>query len=198
VIALNKSEYARKSIHVFSSLIPLAYMTFPISKILMLGVLGFLILFAIGIETIRKNTKFGQNIFERYFNFMLRDFEVKDKLTGATCVLIGMFISILIFQKYVAVMAILFMVFGDTFAALTGKIMPIGKIGSKTLSGTMGGLLACLFIVFEMKTHIPFSNGLGGAFVAMGVELLPISLDDNITIPLSSGLVITFLSGGFA
>ena len=49
-----------------------------------------------------------------------------------------------------------------------------------------------------MKTHIPFSNGLGGAFVAMGVELLPISLDDNITIPLSSGLVITFLSGGFA
>ena len=192
------SEYARKGIHLTSSFIPLFYLWMSPTKEFILGAIGFLILFSLLLEWGRKNTSWGKSIFNSYFNFMLRKHESKGALTGASWVLIGMFITILIFQKYIAVLAILFMVFGDTFAAIIGKAIPVGQIGKKTLSGSIGGLVVILAISYLLRGYVPFLPAIGGAFIAMIVEILPIQLDDNLTIPISSGLMMTFLTGGFS
>jgi glycerol-3-phosphate acyltransferase PlsY len=192
------SEYARKGIHLSSSFIPLFYLWASPTKEFILGFIGSLILFSLLLEYGRKNITWGISIFNTYFNFMLRKHESKGALTGASWVLIGMFITIFIFQKYIAVLSILFMVFGDTFAALIGKSIPMGQIGQKTLSGSFGGLVVILAISFLLRDYVPFIPAVGGGIVAMIVEVLPIQLDDNLTIPLSSGLMMTFLTGGFA
>ncbi|MBL7014037.1 MAG: hypothetical protein ISR83_06425 [Candidatus Marinimicrobia bacterium] len=191
------SEYARKGIHLISSFIPLFYLWFSPTKEIILSGIGLLILFSILLEYGRKHSEWGKRIFKNYFNFMLRQHESKGALTGASWVLIGMFITILLFQKFIAILALLFMVFGDTFAALIGKKFPFGLVGDKTISGMIGGIIVICFVSYLFRGYVPFLPAVGGAIVAMIVEILPIRLDDNLTIPLSAGLTITFLTGGF-
>lgn len=128
---------------------------------------------------------------------MLRTHEAKGAFTGASWVLFGMFISILLFHPYIAVLALLFMSFGDTCAALVGKMYPKGPLFGKTVSGSLGGLGSMVLLSFFFNPYVPFLPAVTGALVATIVEVLPIPLDDNITIPLSAGVTITFMTGGF-
>ncbi|MCK4904320.1 MAG: phosphatidate cytidylyltransferase [Candidatus Marinimicrobia bacterium] len=132
-------------------------------------------------------------VFGKLFNGMLRSHELEGKLTGASYVLIGSFISVAIFPKEIAILALLFAAIGDTVAALYGRKFGKIRIWNKTLEGSIVGLIAC-FIITLFFPQIPNIIKFSGAFAAMFIELLPINIDDNLRIPLLSGFVMYILS----
>ena len=183
----------RKVIHLLSAIIPLSYLWFIKDKSIMLSILIIMTLFALLVELLRNNGGHFSKWFHDIFHFMLRDNESKGEHTGATWLLIGWTITVMLFKMPIAVAALLFLSIGDSFAAIVGKLYPIIKIGDKTLSGTFSGFIASFFIVMLINKSLLPVVILSGSVVAMAVELIPSRLNDNLTMPIFSGLIMMYL-----
>ncbi|MEE9572874.1 MAG: diacylglycerol/polyprenol kinase family protein [Candidatus Neomarinimicrobiota bacterium] len=189
-----RQEIIRKSIHLSAnSIIPLAYLFLNIPRIWVTILLGIVSVLFIMIDFGRTRYEWLSKIFGKLFNGMLRSHELEGKLTGASYVLIGSFLSVAIFPKEIAVLALLFTAVGDTAAALYGKKFGKLRLWNKTLEGSIAGLIACLIIILFFP-QIPNIIKFSGAFAAMFIELLPIKIDDNLRIPLFSGFIMYILS----
>ena len=186
-------EYIRKIIHLFSLIIPFGYLHIITDKYAMVQILIILNIIFLFCDIARHKIFWIQSIFKYFFNDMLRGHELKGQLTGATWVLIGSLISILIFTKYVAIIALIFMSLGDTAAGLIGQKFGKNKVGNKTWEGFLAGLIVCIIVAINFP-FLPLKISLVGALVAMIMELLPIPLDDNFKIPLGSGAIMMMLS----
>ena len=186
-------EYIRKIIHLFSLIIPFGYLYVINDKYLMVQILIVLNIIFLFFDITRHRIVWIQSIFKYFFNDMLRGHEQRGHLTGATWVIIGSLISILIFTKYVAVIALIFMSLGDTAAGLIGQKFGKHKVGNKTWEGFLAGLIICIIVAINFP-FLPLKISLVGALVAMIMELLPIPLDDNFKIPLGSGAIMMMLS----
>ena len=90
--------------------------------------------------------------------------------------------------------SVVILTFGDGFATIFGKkfgrtVVPFNK--GKRLEGSVFGVLfafsGALFFLNPMKALI-------GAVVGMLVEVLPLPINDNLTIPLITGLALTLIS----
>ncbi len=189
-----RQELFRKAIHLsINSLIPLAYLFLNIPRIWMAILMGIASVVFVIIDFGRTRNGWLSKIFGKLFNGMLRSHELDGKLTGASYVLIGSFISITFFPKEIAVLALLFTAIGDTAAALYGRKFGKLRFWNKTLEGSIAGLIACIIITLFFP-QIPNIIKFSGAFAAMFIELLPINIDDNLRIPLFSGFVMYILS----
>jgi len=189
-----RQEIIRKVIHVFvSAVIPLAYLFLNIPKLWMAVLLGFGSIVVVIIDLGRAHDGWIAKIFRKQINGMLRSHELDGKLTGASYVIIGSFISVTIFPKEIAIIALLFTAIGDTVAALYGRKFGKIRIWNKTLEGSVVGLIACIIIILFFP-QIPNLVKFSGAFAAMFIELLPINIDDNLRIPLFSGFIMYCIS----
>ena len=65
--------------------------------------------------------------------------------------------------------------------------MPVGQIGSKHISGSIAGFIVSFMAVFYLNHNISILVLFIGAFVAMFIELIPLRVNDNLTIPIISG-----------
>lgn len=91
------------------------------------------------------------------------------------------------FDYQIAMLALLMTVFGDLVSALVG--IKYGKhklFRQKTLEGFLAGLVMNLIVGFLFLPSLPILF-VPMAFVASVIELLTNKLDDNLTVPLSSG-----------
>ncbi|MEE8341082.1 MAG: diacylglycerol/polyprenol kinase family protein [Candidatus Neomarinimicrobiota bacterium] len=189
-----RQELFRKTIHVVTnSLIPLIYLGLNIPRTWMAILIGIISVLFVMIDFGRTRDGWLSEIFGKLFNGMLRSHELEGKLTGASYVLIGSFISIAIFPREIAVLALLFTAIGDSVAGLYGRKFGRIKIWNKTLEGSLSGFAACILITLFFP-QILISIKFSGAFSAMLIELLPIKIDDNLRIPLFSGFVMVILS----
>ena len=187
-------EILRKLIHIFSIIIPLAYFFFIKDKILMTIILLILTLIALFVECARRNRK--NNIgyfFLKYFKSILRPSEKRGYFTGATWMLIGFTITVLTFENDVAVLALLFLSIGDSCAGIVGRVFPVGKLWNKSILGSFAGLVICIIFGFMINTALPFEVILLGAISGMFIELIPIKMDDNLSIPIFSGFIMQIL-----
>ena len=189
------NEIARKILHIGSSVIPLGYLWFIHDREIMVLLLGLLSLIAVCIEFSRGKVKVVDALFSSWLGIMLRDSETAGKFNGATWFLFGGTITVFFFTMPVAVPALLFLTVGDTFAAIGGKLYPVGKIGNKTLSGTTAGITTSFGAAYLVNQTLPLEVIILGAVAAMGVELLPVPLNDNLTIPVFSGTVMVASQG---
>jgi len=96
-------------------------------------------------------------------------------------------ITIILVPQPFSLLALFFLAFGDTLAALVGMRFPFIKIGNKTLSGSLACFITCLFIGIILDFEISSEIILIGAFTATIVELISIKINDNILIPVFSG-----------
>ena len=119
------------------------------------------------------------------------------KLTGASYLLFATIIVFLVFDKEIAILSLLFLALGDPVAATFGEKFGKRKVWGKSLEGTLAGFLACVILgLLLVNSAIPFSQPavIAGAASAAIVELLPLSLDDNLTIPLASATIMALIS----
>lgn len=179
-------EYLRKLIHLLNLVIPLGYVYVIPEKWMMLRLLLILSILFLLIDVLRNRTKSVKNIFDKYFDGMLRNHEKEGGLTGATWVMFGSLISVILFSKPVAIIALVFMSIGDTVAGLFGQRYGKHKIWNKSWEGFFAGLVACTIIAINYEL-LPFHVSAVGAIAAMVMEILPIPLDDNFKIPIGAG-----------
>ena len=190
----NKSEFARKAIHLSNSIIPLSYYHFFPDKIDMIIILAVFLIFCFFIEIYRRNNLKVSTFFTNWLEFMMRDKEKKGDVTGATWVFVGALFTILLVPDPFNIMSLLFLSFGDTFAAIIGIKFPYIKLGRKTLSGSIAGFFACLTIGLIFDFSIAYEIIILGAFMAMFIEILPLPINDNVSIPIFSGLSMYYFS----
>lgn len=191
---LSSEEIKRKIIHLSNSVIPLSYYFFVEDRLMMIWILLSITIFFVAVDYFRFRIGWIQKWFSVFFSSMLRKHELEGKLTGATWAFIGATISVFLFEKDIAVLALLFMSVGDTVAALIGQQYGKIKIGEKTIEGFAGGLVSCILISIFFPS-VNWINRIAGSLIASLIELSPIPVDDNLMIPLISGGMMTLFRG---
>jgi glycerol-3-phosphate acyltransferase PlsY len=153
-----------------------------------------LTVFAIVIEYLRGHSVIIKKIFDNFLISMLRLHEIDGKYTGATWLFIGSTLTVAIFPKEIAVISLIYMCIGDTVAGLVGRKYGKMKFYDKTIEGSLAGLIVCLLSGYLVQISLPLIVVFSGAFAAMFIELLPISIDDNISVPLFAGTIMIIAS----
>ena len=183
-------ELRRKSIHLLGLVVPILYF-FTSRDLAIIGV-GGLVTLALAAELLKSVAPAFRVIFLRIFSPILRSQEQKGGLTGATYFLIGSFLCILLFDKTLAIVCLCFLTLGDLFAALIGKQWGRIKLFSrKSLEGSLACFVVCAAAALLIGLHPVVA--IAGALVATLIELLPVGVDDNVTIPVTSGLAMHLL-----
>lgn len=188
-----KTEFYRKMIHFSLILLPLAYRYLVnYDKRITLMVLISLLVIALIVEVFRIKHPTFKRLFLDVFGLMMRKREYHD-FTSATYMLISVVICIVVFSADIAFVAIAFLAIGDTLAALVG--IQFGKRKLFLTDKSLEGSIACfvgsfIFGLFFLNPLIAFS----GALAASLAEAAPIWVDDNIKVPVISGITMTLFS----
>ena len=132
---------------------------------------------------------------QRWLGPLLRRGE-ESRLTGASYVLLGTLAAFALFQRDVAVLAVLFLAVGDPVAAMVGMRFRHGRLFGKSPMGSMAMVAAALGVIALLDAtggvgfRCPF---VAGAVVAALAEILPLPVNDNLTVPLSAGAAMALL-----
>lgn len=203
-------ELSRKSVHMAGFVIPLAYYFF-IPRAPLLLILGASVAAAAVLELIRSS---GNPIFP---GILLRGHEKKGVLAGYFFAVLSSFLAVLLFDKTIAVAAMLFLTLGDGVTGLAGAAMATvagkkevdtrdyahivrsvpGELSyalrhhkSPALMAVM--LAACVLIGMALYPSLSPAAIVAGALGAMIADAFPwrlfgVTVDDNLSIPLLSG-----------
>jgi len=180
-------------IHYTAVVIPLGYYYFfeKSTAVLLLLAATFIVVFS---DILRMVGPRSRKLYWKLFGWMTKRKELKQEFTGASYLLTGSLVATLIFPKPIAVISLIFLTVGDPTACLVGTFF--GKIKSfqnKTLEGTLGfiltGFLISLLIADIQPMHKFIAAGIAGI-----VEMLPVKIDDNFTIPLAAGITLLLLT----
>lgn len=192
-------EIRRKAIHLGSAGFPVVYWLTD-NRTLMLQILIPLVLFAIIVETARQFSPAIEAFVQRWLGKIMR-LEEKRLFTGATYVVISALIMIAFFPKPIAIAALLFMSISDAAASLIG--IRFGKVRflGKSLAGSSAFLVTALAIAVLIMPRTLLTGAIGAvaATIAEALSLRwgPIKIDDNLAIPLTSGLVMILAQRAF-
>jgi len=187
-LSVLREEAKRKTIHSCGIAIPVVYL-FLQKEVLILGFLiSFLIILII--EWLR-----FRGLVSLPF---LRENERK-KIAAYVFFMIGAFISVLIFEKRIAIAAILMLALGDAVSALAGAMMTVDNAERYEKSIKLPEVMLVMFMTSLLIGYLVLHSlpiavlGTIGATLADGVPLKVqgISVDDNLTIPLFSGILMS-------
>jgi dolichol kinase len=189
-----KDELVRKLIHLCSLSIPIIIYFIP--RTVSITILSILTVAAIVLDMSRYMYSPVGKVFYFLFGFMLRKHEVDEKkrnLNGATYVFISALICVIIFPKILFVTGFTILIISDSSAALIGRKFGKHKFLAKSLEGTLAFFIsATIVVLFSPKIdHLLTEYVIGIIAAAVGAIVENISFgfaDDNLTIPLSTGL----------
>ena len=184
-----RNEVYRKMIHFGSAVFPISYY-YSLSREQMLWLLGGLsALFLFG-ELLRMNVEPFKRFFKLIFSAVVRESE-DHTITGATTVFIAGFLTVLIFERPVAIFAMLILSLADATAALIGRKWGNHSLFEKSVEGTMTFLIVALALAFLLP-DLPRVGAVAAAGIATIAEVLPSPIDDNLIVPLSAATTISF------
>lgn len=152
--------------------------------------LSALFLAALAIDVLRLRTPAVNELFFRALSRLASGRE-EERLASSTWYLAGALLAWAVFPAEVATTAILVLALADPSASVLGRLVgrrPVGK-------GTVEGLL-----VFYAVASAVLWAAVGEpvvllvAAVVAAVEVLPISLDDNLTVPLATGALLLLVA----
>lgn len=182
-------ELRRKSIHLSMIVIPVwVYFTPP-----SWGLLGLIIatLATVVLDLLRLSDQRLRRFFLQLFRSMIRRHE-EEHLLGSTYFMIAALLSVIAFEKMIAISALTYLVLGDSAAAFVGKKFGRPTYWGKSVQGSVACFLVCLTI-----GSVVLSNpwvALTGALTATLAEALPVPMDDNMRVPILSGLAMQVMA----
>ena len=150
-------------------------------------------LFSLAMETSRLRSPRLNRLYMAVFGPILKQSESAE-ITGATWFLIAAFFTFFFYGPEIALPVLLFVAVGDPAAALVGTHFPGPRFWGKSPSGIVAFIAAALGV-----WAIVCAAGYGqwswaivvAAVVAAVVEFAPTPIDDNLTVPLIGGAVLT-------
>jgi dolichol kinase len=189
------SELFRKGTHLGAMIIPAGYWFSGITKIEMLSIMIpiFFVMFTIDVSRLRR-WWFWHKVAAPIGGHMVRKHEEDGDFTGATYILLSVCLTVALFDRPTAVAALAFIIVGDTLAALIGRRWGRHRIwGGKSVEGFLGCLAGTMVVAFFAPVN-PLIISVIGAVSAAIIEALPTGIDDNVSVPLGSGLIMTIVS----
>jgi len=184
------SSWWRVAIRPVSLLFLIFY--FIYSKEVCLAIIGIVSLCFIALDVFRFLHKKTNVLLTEKIKAIFRKGEEK-RFSSMTIFLISTFVIVLFFEIEIAITALVFLVFGDMFGKIFGLAYGRHKIFEKTLEGTLayiGSVIITGFILYT-SLDIPLIILIAGGIAAPLIELLPIGINDNFTVPIMSGAVMT-------
>jgi len=152
-----------------------------------LTLIGSIVLFFLLLDLIRLFSK-KVNVF--FFLKVKEFYKQKEykRFSSITIFLFAYFLTILLFEKNIAILAGSFLTFGDFFSKFFGIYFGRTRIFEKTLEGSLAHFNACLLSGYIFLHFIPFSFPifLLGALIASISEALPLGINDNFSVALLS------------
>ena len=150
-------------------------------------------LFSLAMETSRLRSPRLNRLYMAVFGPILKQSESAE-ITGATWFLIAAFFTFFFYGPEIALPVLLFVAIGDPAAALVGTHFPGPRFWGKSPSGIVAFIAAALAV-----WAVVCAAGYGqwswaivvAAVVAAVVEFAPTPIDDNLTVPLIGGAVLT-------
>ena len=185
-------EIKRKIVHLTTLVVPVGYAVTSEKTVSLFLVPFFLALLLV--DLIRHFHPGMASLFRKYFFGRVLREEEGPTFMGSTYFIFSTILTILLFPKSIAITSIFILILSDTAAALVGKGVGKIRIFGKTLEGSIAFFLTSLFIVWIY----PNLNRFFGSLAALGaalIEILPVRLNDNLSIPLVAGAIM-FYGGG--
>lgn len=202
VMELLSREMQRKTFHIAGCYIPAAY--YFINKESALILFSFINVLLLLIEWLRLNGKI------KFPEILLRPHENKH-VAAYIYFQMAALISILVFDKTIAISAILMLAIGDTASGLAGAIIKGGNIRNDANNTAVKPfpIIAIMFSVCILialvllklpfapdMIHLSFRVYVAGALGAtlgdaIHVRIMGRTIDDNLIIPLMAGLLMT-------
>jgi dolichol kinase len=187
-------ELARKATHMGALGVPCGYYLLELQRLQMLCILIPVTLAMILIDVARlRDWNLWRSFASRIIGRIIRAHELAGDFTGATYILLSFCLTIGFFDKPLAIAALAFTIVGDTFAAIVGRKFGRHRFRNKSVEGSLGCLVGTV-IVALLVPDLALIIGLAGAVVATVVEAVSFRIDDNISVPLVSGLAMTLLT----
>lgn len=186
---MHNDLYSRKLFHLIAgSIIPLSYLYSGLYEFNAIKLLfPFLFLFIV-FEYFRLFNKKFNKFIHRSFDFLFKKGEEVRLSSGLTYIL-GCFITILYFERNIAITGMFILNIADPLACITGtKLAKIKIINNKTLEGSLVFFLMSIIIIllfFDLRTAL-----ICGFFCALTELLIRPPLDDNFLLPPLSALYI--------
>lgn len=184
---IEKHEILRKLIHLSSIIYPIAYSIF-FTKEKMIIITAFICTIIILIDLLRLKYRKLNKIFFHYLQHSLRTRE-KFNLTGASFFLLGIFLTILLFKKDIAIIALYILIISDTCASIIGITLGRHQIcGEKTMEGFIGFLASAIIVSFvsiyfmNLSIFCLICASIGTSIVELSSKTFKIN--DNLLIPM--------------
>jgi len=189
-----KDEILRKLIHLFDSIIPLSLLFIQRETLLMI-LLPITIIFVF-LDFTRHHISFIGKTYLLLFGRVTRNIEKqKNNVTGATYYLLGCLLTVYFFEDIsIIISSLLIMSISDSFAALIGKKYGHTKIyNKKTLEGSFSFLVSTIIILSIFSVNLSLYALVLISIIVTLVELFSFyRLNDNLTIPLSSAILLQY------
>ncbi len=179
-----RQEILRKLIHLMGLVLPIGYSQVGRSRGLPLLLLAAVLVVAA--DVLRLHWPFAGRVYRRLFGALTRSGE-NSGMTGASYMMVGQALTAAMFPVPVAIVAMTFGAVGDSAAAIAGRLC--GKhlwLPGKSIEGSVACLVAC-FVAGAAWAELPLACVCAGAVVATMAEALPLRVNDNAIIPVSSG-----------
>jgi len=188
---LSKNEMLREAIHVGSFSIPFVCM-----YLLNPHIVSFIILLITGLYTISEFLRI------RGINLPITSTitwktatkpELYEIATAPVFFALGIILSLMLFDPPISYVLVAILTLGDGFATICGKtlgrtVLPFNK--GKTVEGSAFGFIFAFLgaLLFVNPTKALICSAIG-----ILVELLPLPINDNLTIPLTTGIVLMLI-----
>lgn len=200
VVGPLRAELARKTVHVASSVIPLAYAAgMPRGRLLLaLAALGVV---AMGVELARLRWARARALFVGAFGGLLREHE-HGAWSGASWLLAAYVLSVLLFPRREAVAAMLAAGLGDAAAAVVGRSVSVararrGEAATVIRGKSLAGSVACAVVTFAAALLVAALSPLAAAAAALAASVaerwepprMRVRIDDNVRVALAAGAV---------
>jgi len=187
--ALSQSEVLREMIHISGILVPFVCIYLLSDRLVSLLILAFTSIYTASevSRMLGKNLPIISTITLKAADRS----ELQEFVTRPIAYALGIASSLLLFRPPISYASIAILTLGDGSAAIFGKrlgrtVFPLNK--GKRVEGSLFGFI---FAFFGATLFISPTKALIGAVTGILAECLPSPIDDNVTIPLVSGVTLT-------
>ena len=186
-------------VYYFVSRTPIPMVKFPAVKFIPIGIIIFFLILIIILEIERhKYPGLWPYITSKWYGKIFK--KQPGRILGDTYFLIGSLITIIFFSNSIAIATLLFNAFGDSASGIVGTKYGKTKFfgGKKSLEGSVAFFIACLIIGLILlnspRVALNLSTIFVGALVATLIEFISIRVDDNLSVPIISGIWMQFVA----
>ena len=188
------STLKRALFHIFVGL-SIALPALFLTKAALLIFLGLITFAALFLEVLRFSNKGINEWFLSLLKPLLREYETS-RVTGASHMFVASLVAFIVFERDIAMLALCFLAVGDALATIVGKYLSKKSYPGKTLEGGLACFVSCVvtgLVFYYAGFNVHWATVLVGAIVATVVEVVPLPVNDNLTMPLIAGLAMTLI-----